>query len=104
LETIDHSLSPIPRKEQKFITIFGLGGIGKSRVALAYAKRYESKFDVTLWVKSETRLSLIQSFTEIAVDLRIPGADRNSKGERNIELVFMHLKEHCRFNPNCDKN
>ncbi|KAL5331384.1 hypothetical protein ACEPPN_000914 [Leptodophora sp. 'Broadleaf-Isolate-01'] len=58
LKRIDERLCPTPGKESKFFTLCGLGGVGKSKLALVYAKRYGHKFDVALWIKSETQVSL----------------------------------------------
>jgi hypothetical protein len=93
LRDIDSVLRPQPNKQQKFLTLHGIGGVGKSKVALAYAKRYESQFDMTMWIQSQTQMSLSQSFTDIAVELDIPGAERNGKGDENRDLVFDWLKK-----------
>jgi hypothetical protein len=94
LEQIDEELAPIPGKESKFFTICGLGGVGKSRVALAYSKRYGGQFDVTLWIKAETQMSLSQSFAEITTCLRVPEADKNGDSDKNSRLLFDYLRTH----------
>jgi hypothetical protein len=98
LKQIDSSLDPQSSQGQKFVTIFGLGGVGKSKVTLAYAKKYGFRFDVSLWIKSQTQISLRQSFTGIALELQIPGADQNGKGDENRNVVFDYLKKYCEHN------
>jgi hypothetical protein len=44
----------------------GLGGIGKTQVAVEYAHRYNSDFQRVLWAKADSREHLISDFEEIA--------------------------------------
>ncbi|KAK5050886.1 hypothetical protein LTR84_003445 [Exophiala bonariae] len=47
--------------------VWGMGGIGKPQLALAYAREREAKgVPVILWVNSETQIDIYQSFTNIA--------------------------------------
>ncbi|KAK1245170.1 hypothetical protein MKX08_004799 [Trichoderma sp. CBMAI-0020] len=66
-------------------------GVGKSKLAMAYAKKYARQFDVILWIKAQTALSLSQSFTEIASELRLPGARSNSEENQQLILDFLKL-------------
>ncbi len=52
--------------------ITGLGGIGKTQMALEYAYRYGSKYSAVLWVRSDTLEGLIISFTRLAHVLNLP--------------------------------
>jgi len=52
-------------------------GVGKTDIALQYAYTNPPGFDAIFWIQCETTLSLRQSFTEAAVELNLPGADRN---------------------------
>jgi Cdc6-like AAA superfamily ATPase len=58
-------------------TIYGRRGVGKTDIALEYAHKNPSKFEAIFWVNCETSTALRQSFTDIAVALNIPAADRN---------------------------
>ncbi len=44
----------------------GLGGIGKTQIALEYAYRYASAHTALLWVNAQTRETLLASFISIA--------------------------------------
>ena len=70
------------------VTLHGLGGVGKSSIASAYIeeKFYEKKYDVLLWVCGEKPSSLRQSFTDIAMRLKLPGAQSQSHDE-NLILI-----------------
>lgn len=70
------------------IALFGLGGVGKSSVAARYIERKmeENKYDVVLWAYGETTASLRQSFTDMALWLKLSGAQPNLHDE-NLQLV-----------------
>jgi tetratricopeptide (TPR) repeat protein len=53
--------------------ISGLGGIGKTQIAVEYAYRYHADYQVVLWARAETREALLSSFTMCAQLLDLPG-------------------------------
>ncbi|MCJ1309172.1 hypothetical protein MMC25_002828 [Agyrium rufum] len=69
------------------LTLFGLGGVGKSYVALKYSHGKTSFFSAILWIQSETAISLEQSFSGIALRLKLAGAEAH-KHEENRILVL----------------
>ncbi|KAN0114720.1 hypothetical protein V8E51_004264 [Hyaloscypha variabilis] len=73
-------------------TIYGRRGVGKVDIALEYAQTNPAGFDAIFWVNCETSLALRQSFTDMAVTLNIPGADRNGHHEENQLAVLKWLK------------
>ncbi|PON27928.1 hypothetical protein TGAM01_v203065 [Trichoderma gamsii] len=91
LEKINSALGSQVDKSDKLFTICGLAGVGKSKLAMAYAKKYARQFDVILWIKAQTALSLSQSFTEIVSELRLPGAPSNSEENQQLILDFLKL-------------
>jgi TIR domain len=52
--------------------ISGLGGVGKTQVALEYAYRYHQDYTAVLWARAETSDALISSYVAIAKPLRLP--------------------------------
>jgi hypothetical protein len=52
--------------------ISGLGGIGKTQLALEYAYRYHPDYMAVLWVRAESKEALISSYVAIATLLRLP--------------------------------
>lgn len=68
------------------ITLQGLGGIGKTSIALHYGYTEASHYDVVLWMYSQTSIALAQSFTEAALKLELTGASENGHFQ-NRELM-----------------
>lgn len=60
--------NPLPQT----LAISGLGGVGKTQVAIEYAYRYGQEYRAVFWLAAETRESLIKSFQQIADLLQLP--------------------------------
>jgi tetratricopeptide (TPR) repeat protein len=52
--------------------ITGLGGIGKSCLAVEYAYRYASAYDLVWWIRAEDRTTLRSDYAELAQALGLP--------------------------------
>jgi hypothetical protein len=55
--------------------LYGLGGVGKTQVALEYAHRFQADYDLVWWVPSEDRERINSSFEELARELGIHVGD-----------------------------
>ena len=72
----------------KSLAIHGLGGVGKTQIALEYAYSKQSQFDAILWVPAKDDLAMQQGFTKIAVDgLKLPTANPQSHQENVLSVV-----------------
>ena len=82
-----------PKRGFRSLAIYGLGGVGKTSVALKYAESrwQQGKLDALLWVHSEKLVSIRHSFTEIALRLKLPDA-RAGDDEENHALVLSWLQ------------
>jgi hypothetical protein len=58
-----------PRGELRSFALYGLGGVGKSEIAIEYATMYKKKYDAIFWVSSDTEPKLASSFNDIAIEL-----------------------------------
>ena len=73
--------------------ISGLGGIGKTQIALEYAYRYRNSYCIVLWVTAATEETLISDFLHIATLLKI--VRRDEQDQREItEAVISWLNHH----------
>jgi tetratricopeptide (TPR) repeat protein len=50
----------------------GLGGIGKTQIAVEYAYRHRDEYHDVVWVNAGTRETIITSFLELAETLQLP--------------------------------
>jgi hypothetical protein len=75
------------------LALYGIGGIGKSSVALRYAEaRIRSKeLDAMFWIAGEKEVTIRQSFTDIAMRLKLPGAQLKDH-DHNRTLVLDWLQ------------
>lgn len=48
------------------VIIHGLGGVGKTQLAIAYAKRHRAEYSAFFWLNAKDEDSLRQSFTKVA--------------------------------------
>jgi tetratricopeptide (TPR) repeat protein len=52
--------------------LYGMGGVGKTQLALAYAQRYRSNYKLGWWVPAETELGLLTALADLGVALGLP--------------------------------
>jgi hypothetical protein len=50
----------------------GLGGIGKTQIALEYAYRYGAAYRLVWWVRAEEPETLAADYAALAVQLHLP--------------------------------
>lgn len=74
----------------------GLGGIGKTHVALEYAYRYGVDYCAVFWVGAETNESIVSSFLDIAELLQLPGHKDHNR-QLAITAVQRWLTTHERW-------
>jgi len=68
LRAIKEALSP---KESigslKAFALYGMGGVGKTQIALQYANRNREQYNAILWVVADNTISMGQSFQDITI-------------------------------------
>ena len=76
--------------------LHGLGGIGKTQIALEYAYRYYQDYHTVLWARAHSSESLTSDYTAIAVLLNLP--ERNLTEQRLVvEAVKRWLAQKTRW-------
>lgn len=87
-EQLDELLSKASDMTTQSVALFGMGGVGKTTIATTYVQRKFEKhaYHVVLWAHAEKPLALRQSFTNIALRLKLDGA-HPQKHEENLLLV-----------------
>lgn len=76
--------------------ISGLGGIGKTQLALEYAYRYHEEYEAVFWLKADTRESLLADFQALARLLNLP--EKHAEEQmKSVLAVIAWLKAHPRW-------
>ena len=76
--------------------ISGLGGIGKTQLALEYAYKYRQDYQAVLWIQADTRENLTTSYLTLARLLSLP--EKNlSEADVVIEAVKLWLHTHTSY-------
>jgi len=57
------------------LTLHGLGGIGKTQLALEYTYRYANEYDIVWWIRAEDTTTLAVDYVGLASELKLPEKD-----------------------------
>ena len=76
--------------------ISGLGGIGKTQIAIEYAYRYRDDYQAIFWVNASTREALSADFAAIAILLDLPEKHEQDQ-DTVIRAVKRWLANHTRW-------
>ena len=74
----------------------GLGGIGKTQIAVEYAYRYRQDYQAVLWARADTREELISSYVTLAGLLKLPEHDAQDQ-QITIQAVKNWLHGHSQW-------
>ena len=86
LETLHQALNGSGKTAQGQVQgISGLGGIGKTQTAVAFAHRFRNEYDAVLWSVASSEADLVAGFVEIAQVLGLP--ERNAPEQEAVEAV-----------------
>lgn len=80
---------------RRVVVLHGLGGIGKTQLAVAYAKRYRDEYSAIFWFNIKDEASIQQSFVKVAKqimrqhpeDSRLSAVDMQQNQEETTEAV-----------------
>jgi tetratricopeptide (TPR) repeat protein len=71
----------------------GLGGVGKTQMAVEYAHQHLNEYDYILWVTADSREAIISGYTTLAGLLKLPEADAQDQ-ILAVEAVQRWLSSH----------
>ncbi len=74
--------------------IGGLGGVGKTQLAIEYAYRYAPDYSLVWWVRSETAATADADYAKLAVKLDLPEKDLADQ-PKIVEAVRERLEHHA---------
>ena len=81
---------------RRTVVLHGLGGIGKTQLTIAYAKRHKDNYSAVFWLNIKDEDSLKQSFAKAAKKIQIlPSASRLSSVniKENLDDAIDAVKE-----------
>ena len=69
----------------------GLGGVGKTQLAVEYAYRQVTNYTLVWWIRSEEKATLATDYASLAAELKLPESETKESGEI-ISAVRRHLQ------------
>lgn len=69
--------------------LYGMGGVGKTQIALRYANEFGKRYDCVFWVSADNLVTIGQSFREIAKRLGLIKPDT----ETDDNSVMLEVKQ-----------
>ncbi len=76
--------------------IHGLGGVGKTQLAVEYAYRFAADYDIVWFVRAETTASISSDLALLAQPLQLP--DRDARDQSIVvQAVREYLRQHERW-------
>ena len=76
--------------EGKRIAICGLGGMGKTQIALEFCYQNKENYQYILWIDADTEVSLNASFASAALRLNLPTVHADSIVPNMIQWLEGH--------------
>ena len=68
--------------------IHGLGGVGKTQLALEYVLRHENQYKIVWWIKAETEQGILTDLAGLGEELGLPVG---KELEANVNRLLKHL-------------
>jgi NB-ARC domain len=88
VDILKRSLHPQENREcLKVIAIYGIGGVGKTQLALHYANTSMELYDVVIWIPAETQIKITQALANFATKLGLPKAKGTEDDYQSIQKV-----------------
>jgi hypothetical protein len=80
---------------RRAVVLHGLGGIGKTQLSIAYAKRYRDRYSAIFWLNIKDEDSLKQSFANVAkqisreypLAIRLSNVDTDEKLDEVVDAI-----------------
>ncbi|KAI9658288.1 MAG: hypothetical protein M1821_002421 [Bathelium mastoideum] len=88
LGNIHEALDPEKAADSlKAIALYGMGGVGKTQLALQYANQNRHKYQYILWLSADGPINLGQSFQEIAKRLKLAATEEELVDAASATLI-----------------
>jgi tetratricopeptide (TPR) repeat protein len=94
LETIRHNLES--RQHPHVQVISGMGGIGKTEIAIEYIHRYIDRYEIIWWIRAEHHDRLRDALVKLGQRLELRQSSTDSGRDRTIAAVLEALQSDSR--------
>ena len=84
LEHLWHYLQPAHSQSRKVAVLHGLGGMGKTQLAIRFARNHKNDFTAIFWLSGKDRDMLLQSLSSVLP--RLPGQSQNIEAIKEEEV------------------
>jgi tetratricopeptide (TPR) repeat protein len=78
------------------VVVYGLGGVGKTQLAVEYAWKNRSRYQAVLWARADSPEALADGLAALLSSLDIPGVSEKEKAPQ-VSAVLRWLREHQRW-------
>jgi hypothetical protein len=82
-EALEPKKSNTPNRS---FALYGMGGVGKTTIALQYANNARNLYDAIFWISADNMIKMTQDFLEVAQKLDLVPKDRKSE-DANAAMV-----------------
>lgn len=92
MEEIEGNLLPSNiQNRRKTHVLYGLGGIGKTQLAIAYARKHQESYSAILWLNGNSKETLLQSFASFSRHASISAAQHAKVIDAEAKAVLEWL-------------
>ncbi|HEV8562921.1 MAG TPA: FxSxx-COOH system tetratricopeptide repeat protein [Actinophytocola sp.] len=109
-EHLIQTVHEILRTGAQVVTLNGIGGVGKTQLAIEYLHRFQDQYEFVWWIPAEHPSQLRASLAELGTRLHLPRSeamqhppaqvlDALARGERRFLLVFDNAGRPSRLPP-----
>jgi tetratricopeptide (TPR) repeat protein len=94
-QTLRKALVPGSKATALTQAVVGLGGIGKTQVALEYAYRFASSYEAVFWLQADSQEILTTAYLQLAT--QVLGLPEQSEAEQQVNAVKHWMETHQRW-------
>ncbi|KAI0861638.1 hypothetical protein F4860DRAFT_475715 [Xylaria cubensis] len=88
MTTLRDSLNPREDSQSmRVVAIQGLGGVGKTQLALQYANTSLKMFDIIIWIPAETQIKIIQTLARYAAKLGLSSEESKEDDYQSVQKL-----------------
>jgi hypothetical protein len=86
------NLNTVHRRQPFIQVVSGLGGIGKTEIAIEYVHRHRDKYELIWWIRAEHHDRVRDALVNLAQRLELRSVDAGSGRDRTIAAVLKALE------------